>query len=659
MSLLTLTTEKEIEELAQTVFKNSFNCHQSVILSSQEASLVFTQKLLLAAEGNLKRKAIQLNPLLQSFASNANIINLTFKLGALVGFEIHSYLPLPLGFDFDVFRIILEGMGNENEKLELNLSKGIYYKYNRFNGRILSNIQKTSLISLATFKASLKSLGINSKIFKTLLKILAAILHLGEIEFKAVTIGQTSECTVINKHELETVSNLLSISSENLLHVLIFRTIMFGKERVSVSSNATQSSENALRLAANLYTSLFNWIICIINKRFCSDGVIVRCVSLSTENLPNPFDAFISNISIDYIYSNIYSIHKNKYEDAMEDQAIAHVEFVNPFSDMVSVFFDNTLPKLQKSTQEVSVGKNSAFPGIGCSTFTVSHVGKKVRYETSSFVKDNIDTIEPSILAIFKSNSCSNEFLNEIFQINTEVSKPDCLIAEKFKIGKLVKQLSFILEGLKSSMIWTVFYNQSNNDHYISTPLKALSEYSDRVQFRFKYDEFKLRYGNNGSISSYSHLPAFEFCVQFVQSCKSNGVISFIGKTSVFIDASLFNFLESEIVKSPSIFSESSTIKPSTIRFNIAQVNSNISNISNTPRVEEWVDTTAGVNGKGDWDVSLVSNIRKQCRMFVQQTLINQIAGILWELTEKLRIMQHLQKELAVSVFVGFVVHGV
>ena len=111
---------------------------------------------------------------------------------------------------------------------------------------------------------------------ETIYSILAAILHLGDIEFVELeTAHNTKGCQLKNMSVIPVLSKLLGIDGKCLADALTSNTVVTRGESI-VKRNSVQEAE-ATRdaMAKALYGRLFDWIVNFINK-LLSPGKNIR-----------------------------------------------------------------------------------------------------------------------------------------------------------------------------------------------------------------------------------------------------------------------------------------------------------------------------------------------------------------------------------------------
>ncbi|CAB1446572.1 unnamed protein product [Pleuronectes platessa] len=95
-----------------------------------------------------------------------------------------------------------------------------------------------------------------------ILRLLAGILHAGNIEFMTAGGAQVS-----SKSALSRTSDLLGLNSDQLAEVLTHRSMILRGEEISTPLTVEQAVDSRDSMAMALYSQCFNWIIRKLNSR--------------------------------------------------------------------------------------------------------------------------------------------------------------------------------------------------------------------------------------------------------------------------------------------------------------------------------------------------------------------------------------------------------
>ncbi|CAI5743473.1 unnamed protein product [Hyaloperonospora brassicae] len=240
---------------------------------------------------DIGRRILQTNPILESFGNAQTIRNdnssrfgkfIKIQFNAeheIVGAQIASYLLEKVRVlhqnvgerSFHVFYELLEG-GDAELLQTLGLERGgtyeLLHSYGPGFARQRAMADRYAHLFVETVRAFEDS-GVDELERLEIFKILAALLHLGNVNFTLAS-GQdgATVVTVQSRVHLEKCAALLGVSVDELEMLLSSREIKAGAEVMVLKHDPGQAKEICRSLAKAVYGRLFTWLV-----RRLSDGI--------------------------------------------------------------------------------------------------------------------------------------------------------------------------------------------------------------------------------------------------------------------------------------------------------------------------------------------------------------------------------------------------
>ncbi|ORY02427.1 hypothetical protein K493DRAFT_312084 [Basidiobolus meristosporus CBS 931.73] len=295
----------------------------------------------------------------------------------------------------------------------------------------------------------MKSLGLNKKYQNQIFRLLAAILHLGNLTFVDAHNKNLEASSVKNVEVLDTVAEFLGVSTASLESVLTYKTQLVKKEMCTIFLDAKHAEIQRDSLARALYSLLFSWIVEFVNTKLCSEEQtnfigLVDMMGFQNRSVDS-FNQFCVNFANERIHNflnhQIFELNNIDYEDqgiavpniAYFDNSSCIDLIMKPKTGLISIM-DNLASKSENevSDQELLEALENAqnshdsfisFPGDSHSGFAIRHYAGKASYSIQGFMEKNTENIGTDFIDLFRGGSdvkpTSNSFIAGLFSNKT------------------------------------------------------------------------------------------------------------------------------------------------------------------------------------------------------------------------------------------------
>ncbi|KAL4561162.1 hypothetical protein LXL04_033324 [Taraxacum kok-saghyz] len=292
---------------------------------------------------------------------------------------------------------------------------------------------------LTTVKA-MDVVGISPEEQEAIFRVVAAILHIGNIEFKRGSEPDSSQPKDDKtQSHLKIAAELLMCDEKALEESFCKRVIVTRGESITKSLDPNSAALNRDALAKIVYSRLFDWIVSKINKSIGQDPTSKMLIGVldiyGFESFKtNSFEQFCINLTNEKLQQH-FNQHVFKMEQELytkEEINWSYIEFVDN-QDILDLI------------EKMKLGhKRFRKPKLAKTDFTICHYAGDVTYQTDFFLDKNKDYVVAEHQALLSASKCT--FVSGLFPPLPQDSSK----ASKFiSIGTgFKKQLTALLETL-------------------------------------------------------------------------------------------------------------------------------------------------------------------------------------------------------------------
>ncbi|XP_050206968.1 myosin-6-like [Mercurialis annua] len=443
-----------------------------------------------AAEGRtVEQQVLESNPVLEAFGNAKTVRNnnssrfgkfveIQFdQNGKISGAAIRTYLLERSRVcqvsdperNYHCFYMLCAAPPEDVQRYRLGNPRTFHY-LNQSNCYELDGVDESKEY-VATRKA-MDIVGISSEEQDAIFQVVAAVLHLGNIEF---TKGKETDSSMPKDEKslfhLRTAAELLMCDVKALEDSLCKRVIVTRDETITKWLDPESAVLSRDALAKIVYSRLFDWLVDKINNSIGQDpdsksliGVLdiygfesfktnsfeQFCINLTNEKLQQHFNQHVFKMEQEeYTKEEI----NWSYIDFVDNQDILDLIEKKPggiiaLLDEACMFPRSTHETFaQKLYQTFKNHKRFSKPKLARSDFTICHYAGDVTYQTEQFLDKNKDYVVAEHQALLSASKCP--FVSGLFPLLAEESSKQSKFSS---IGARFKQqLQALLETLSST----------------------------------------------------------------------------------------------------------------------------------------------------------------------------------------------------------------
>ncbi|KAF2297551.1 hypothetical protein GH714_038681 [Hevea brasiliensis] len=437
----------------------------------------------------VEQQVLESNPVLEAFGNAKTVRNnnssrfgkfveIQFnKNGRISGAAIRTYLLERSRVcqisdperNYHCFYLLCAAPPEEREKYKLGNPKSFHY-LNQSNCYQLDGVNDAEEY-LATRRA-MDVVGISEEEQEAIFGVVAAILHLGNIEFAK---GEEIDSSVIkdekSRFHLNMTAELLKCDAKSLENALIKRVMVTPEEVITRTLDPVGAVVSRDALAKTIYSCLFDWLVDKINSSIGQDPNSKQLIGVldiyGFESFKlNSFEQFCINFTNEklqqHFNQHVFKMEQEEY--TKEEINWSYIEFVDnqDVLDLIEKKPGGIIALLDeacmfpKSTHETFAQKlyqtfknNKRFikPKLSRTSFTISHYAGEVTYQADQFLDKNKDYVVAEHQDLLTASKCS--FVAGLFPPPPEESSKSSKfssIGSRFKL-----QLQSLMETLNST----------------------------------------------------------------------------------------------------------------------------------------------------------------------------------------------------------------
>ncbi|KAL1969080.1 hypothetical protein VTN77DRAFT_914 [Rasamsonia byssochlamydoides] len=352
----------------------------------------------------------------------------------------------------------------------------------------------------AEFEATRKSLstiGVSEDTQAAIFRVLAALLHLGNVK---ITATRTDSSLSPAEPSLVRACEMLGIDANEFAKWIVKKQLITRGEKIT--SNLTQQQAIVVRDSVSkfIYSSLFDWLVDRINRALAPEEVLSKVKSFigvldiyGFEHFAkNSFEQFCINYANEKLQQefnqHVFKLEQEEYIREQIDWTFIEFSDNQPCIDLIEgklgilslLDEESRLPMgsdeqfVTKLHHNFAADKQKCYkkPRFGKSAFTICHYAVDVTYESEGFIEKNRDTVPDEHMEILKNST--NPFVKEVLDAAAAIREKDSasvsskpMAAPGRRIGVAVNRKPTLGGIFKSSLIELMNTINSTDVHYI------------------------------------------------------------------------------------------------------------------------------------------------------------------------------------------------
>nr|XP_046157058.1 unconventional myosin-Vb isoform X1 [Oncorhynchus gorbuscha] len=457
------------EEAYRTMTREEKN--QSIIISGESGagktvSAKFTMRYFAVVGGaaqqtSVEERVLASNPIMESIGNakttrNDNssrfgkYIEIGFgRKGDIIGANMRTYL-------LEKSRVVFQASQERNyhifyqlcasrdlpEMRVLKLGGAETFRYTNQGGEDSMQIPGTDdVVDLERTRNAFTILGVPPDQQMELFRILAAVLHLGNVNIQASGRGGDRSYIDGEERSLSVFSKLLGVERTQMAHWLCHRRLTVGGELLVKPMPGQQSLEARDALAKHVYGQLFTWTVTRLNSALRAQsekpksfiGVLdiygfetfernsfeQFCINYANEKLQQQFNRHVFQLEQEEYVREELPWSRIEFSDnqpciALIEGQLGLLDLLDEECRMPKGSEESWARKLYDQHQSNNPSPHFRKPRMSNTAFIILHFADMVQYECDGFLDKNRDTVFEEPINILRASQ--SELVSELFQ---------------------------------------------------------------------------------------------------------------------------------------------------------------------------------------------------------------------------------------------------
>uniref|UniRef100_A0A8C1KH65 Methyl-CpG binding domain protein 3b n=1 Tax=Cyprinus carpio TaxID=7962 RepID=A0A8C1KH65_CYPCA len=451
------------EEAYRTMIREEKN--QSIIISGESGSgktvsAKFTMRYFAVVGGasqqtSVEEKVLASNPIMEAIGNakttrNDNssrfgkYIEIGFgRRGDIIGANMRTYL-------LEKSRVVFQAAQERNyhifyqlcasrdlpELRTLKLGKNFHYTN---QGQDVHISGTDDVVELQRTRNAFTILGVQPDQQMEIFRILAAILHLGNINIQASGRGGDRSYIDVNDRSLAIFAKLLGVEGAQMAQWLCHRRLAVGGEMLVKPITGQQANEARDALAKHVYEQLFTWTVQRLNsslkaqreqpksftgvldiygfETFDRNSFEQFCINYANEKLQQQFNRHVFQLEQEEYLREELPWNRIEFSDnqpciVLIEGQLGLLDLLDEECRMPKGSDENWARKLYD--QHLNHSPHFRKPRMSNSAFIIVHFADMVQYECDGFLDKNRDTVFEEPINILRASQ--SELVAELFQ---------------------------------------------------------------------------------------------------------------------------------------------------------------------------------------------------------------------------------------------------